>query len=59
MDMEVKKVWLDVEFGVEVLCVTCKEKYGFCTECGGGKKLPFYSLTVKKVVNSELVNGDH
>ncbi|KAJ3112751.1 hypothetical protein HDU96_004205 [Phlyctochytrium bullatum] len=26
------------EFSVEVVCVPCRERYAFCTECGGGGK---------------------
>ncbi|KAJ3160278.1 hypothetical protein HK101_000932 [Irineochytrium annulatum] len=26
------------EFSVEVVCVSCREHYAFCTECGGGGK---------------------
>ncbi|KAJ3217862.1 hypothetical protein HDU67_007148 [Dinochytrium kinnereticum] len=28
----------DVDFSVEVVCVPCRERYAFCTECGGGGK---------------------
>ncbi|KAJ3223675.1 Methylcrotonoyl-CoA carboxylase subunit alpha, mitochondrial [Clydaea vesicula] len=30
--------WSDPGFGVEIICAYCREKYGFCTECGGGNR---------------------
>ncbi|KAJ3055292.1 hypothetical protein HK097_010949 [Rhizophlyctis rosea] len=28
----------EVEFTIEVVCLSCKGRFGFCTECGGGGK---------------------
>ncbi|KAJ3086790.1 hypothetical protein HK102_012457 [Quaeritorhiza haematococci] len=30
--------WISPSFRIEVVCAGCRDKYGFCTECGGGGK---------------------
>lgn len=30
--------WVEPAFGTEVICSWCRDKYGFCTECGGGNR---------------------
>ncbi|KAJ3276313.1 hypothetical protein HK104_003673, partial [Borealophlyctis nickersoniae] len=30
--------WVLPDFGVEILCIACRDKYAFCTECGSGGK---------------------
>ncbi|KAJ3376836.1 hypothetical protein HDU92_008968, partial [Lobulomyces angularis] len=38
MNSHYQQELVEVDFGFESICCTCRDKYGFCTECGGGAK---------------------
>ncbi|RKO90250.1 hypothetical protein BDK51DRAFT_48489 [Blyttiomyces helicus] len=33
---DIRRGWESPEFGFELLCVACSEKYAFCSDCGSG-----------------------
>lgn len=35
LDLRTRPESLEPDFGIEIICCICRDKYGFCTECGG------------------------